>query len=168
MTRAVTRLQTIAGQSLALVLIIGALYAIVMAVTLVLGAETSGTWHLGSAILAVLIASLAAGTYVGVVQIGGALTRSPLGAMAFGLAFLLADWFGILTPTLMIDNPGVLLDLGRYAVFANMFAISSRGEIIGVGIEWQSHGAPAAVLLLAGYALGSHALAVLIARWRDA
>jgi ABC-type transport system involved in multi-copper enzyme maturation permease subunit len=168
LTRAVTRLQTIAGQSLALVLTIGALYAIVMAVTLVLGAETSGTWHLGSAVLAVLIASLAAGAYVGVVQIGGALTRSPLGAMAFGLGFLLADWFAILTPTLMMDNPGVLLDLGSYAVFANMFAIASRGEIVGVGIEWQSHGAPAAVLLLVGYALGSHALAALIARWRDA
>ena len=168
LTRAVSRLQSIAGQSLALVLTIGALYTIVMAVTLVLGAETSGTWHLGSAVLAVLIASLAAGVYVGVVQIGGALTRSPLGAMAFGLGFLLADWFGILTPTLMMDNPGVLLDLGSYAVFANMFAIASRGEIVGVGIEWQSHGAPAAVLLLAGYALGSHALAVLIARWRDA
>jgi len=168
LTRAVSRLQSIAGQSLALVLTIGALYSIVMAVTLVLGAETSGTWHLGSAVLAVLIASLATGVYVGVVQIGGALTRSPLGAMAFGLGFLLADWFGILTPTLMMDNPGVLLDLGRYAVFANMFAIASRGEIIGVGSEWQSHGAPAAVLLLVGYALGSHALAVLIARWRDA
>jgi len=168
LTRAVSRLQSIAGQSLALVLTIGALYAIVMVVTLILGAETSGTWHLGSAVLAVLIASLAAGVYVGVVQIGGALTRSPLGAMAFGLGFLLADWFGILTPALMMDNPGVLLDLGSYAVFANMFAIASRGEIVGVGIEWQSHGAPAAVLLLVGYALGSHALAVLIARWRDA
>jgi ABC-type transport system involved in multi-copper enzyme maturation permease subunit len=168
LTRAVTRLQTIAGQSLALVLTIGALYAIVMALTLVLGAETSGTWHLGSAVLAVLIASLAAGVYVGAVQIGGALTRSPLGAMAFGLGFLLADWFGILTPTLMIDNPGLLLDLGSYTVFANTFALANRGEIVGVGIEWQSLNAPVAFLLLVGYALGSHALAALIARWRDA
>jgi hypothetical protein len=168
LTRAVSRLQTIAGQSLALVLTIGALYAIVMAVTLILGAETSGTWHLGSAAMSVLIAALAAGVYVGAVQVGGALTRSPLGAMAFGLAFLLADWFAILTPTLMIDDPGLLLDLGRYAAFANMFAIAGSGEIVGVGMEWPSLGAPAALLLLAGYALGSHGLAALIARWRDA
>jgi hypothetical protein len=49
-----------------------------------------------------------------------------------------------------------------------MFAIANQGEIAGVGIRWQSFGVPAAILLLAGYALGSHALAVLIARWRDA
>ena len=168
LTRAVTRLQTIAGQSLALVLTIGTLYAIVMAVTLLLGAETSGAWHLRSAAMSVLIAALAAGAYVGAVQVGGALTRSPLGAMAFGLAFLLADWFGILTPTLMIDNPGPLLDLGRLTVFANTFALASQGEIVGVDFEWQAFNAPVALLLLAGYALGSHALAALIAGWRDA
>jgi ABC-type transport system involved in multi-copper enzyme maturation permease subunit len=168
LTRAVTRLQSIAGQSLALVLTIGALYAIVMAVTVVLGAETSGVWHIGSAAMSVLIAALATGAYVGAVQIGGALTRSPLGAMVTGLAFLLADWFAILTPTLMIDNPGPLLYLGRLTVFANTFALASGGEIVGVGFDWQAFGAPAALLLLAGYALGSHALAALIARRRDA
>jgi ABC-type transport system involved in multi-copper enzyme maturation permease subunit len=168
LTRAVTRLQTIAGQSLALVLTIGVLYAIVMAVTVLLGVETSGEWHVGSAAMSVLIAALATGAYVGAVQIGGAMTRSPLGAMAFGLVFLLADWFAILTPTLMIDNPGSLLDLGRLTVFANTFALASGGEIVGVGFDWQAFGAPVALLLLAGYALGSHALAALIARWRDA
>ena len=168
LTRAVTRLQTIAGQSLALVLTIGLLYTIVMAVTVLLGVETSGVWHFGSAALSVLIAALATGAYVGAVQIGGALTRSPLGAMAFGLAFLLADWFGILTPTLMLDNPGSLLDLGRLTVFANTFALASGGQIVGVDFEWQAFGAPVALLLLAGYALGSHALAAVIARRRDA
>jgi ABC-type transport system involved in multi-copper enzyme maturation permease subunit len=168
LTRAVTRLQTIVGQSVALVLAIGAMFAIVMAVTLILGAETSGTWQIGSAAQVVLIASLAAGAYVGVVQIGGALTRSPLGATAFGLGFLLADWFAILTPTATVGGPGVLPNLGRYTVVANMFAIANQGEIAGVGIKWQSFGVPAAILLLGGYAVGSHALAVLIARWRDA
>jgi ABC-type transport system involved in multi-copper enzyme maturation permease subunit len=168
LTRAVTRLQTIAGQSLALVLTIGVLYAIVMAVTVLLGVETSGVWHMGSAAMSVLIAALATGAYVGAVQIGGALTRSPLGAMAFGLAFLLADWFGILTPTLMIDNPGLLLDLGRLTVFANTFALASGGQIVGVGFEWRAFGEPVALLLLAGYALGSNVLAALIARRRDA
>jgi ABC-type transport system involved in multi-copper enzyme maturation permease subunit len=168
LTRSVTRLQSIVGQSLALVLTIGTLYAIIMAVTVVLGVETSGEWHIGSAVVSVLIAALAASVYVGAVQVGGALTRSPLGATLFGLAFLLADWFAILTPTLMIDNPGSLLDLGRLAVFANTFALASGGQIVGVDFEWQAFGAPAALLLLVVYALGSHALAALIARRRDA
>ena len=167
LTRAVTRLQSIAGQSLALVLTVGTLYLVIMAVTVVMGVETSGVWHLGSAALSLLIATLAAGVYVGAVQVGGALTRSPLGAMVFGLGFLLADWFAILTPTLMIDDPGPLLDLGRLAVFANTFALASQGQIVGVDFEWQAFSAPVALLLLAGYALGSHALAALIARWRD-
>jgi ABC-type transport system involved in multi-copper enzyme maturation permease subunit len=168
LTRAVTRLQTIVGQSLALLLAIGAMFAIVMAVTLILGVEAGGTWQLGSAAQVVLIAFVAAGAYVGVVQIGGALTRSPLGATAFGLGFLLADWFAILTPTVTTDGPGVLQNLGRYTVVANMFAIANQGEIAGVGIKWQSFSVPVALLLLVGYAVGSHALAVLIARWRDA
>jgi hypothetical protein len=103
-----------------------------------------------------------------VVQVGGALIRSPLGVTILGLTFLLADWFAILTPTLMMDDPGVLLQLGSYAVFANMFALASEGEIPGISGGWQSLGVPAAILLLVGYAVGSHALAVLIARWRDA
>jgi hypothetical protein len=125
-------------------------------------------WHVGSAMRAMLIASLAAGAYIGVVQVGGALTRSPLGVTVFGLTFLLADWFALLTPTLMMDDPGVLLQLGGYAVFANMFALASGGEIPGIGVGWRSLGVPASILLLVGFAVGSHALAVLIARWRDA
>ncbi len=168
LSRAVTRLQTIAGQSLALVLVIGVVFAIVIVVTLILGAETSGTWHLGSAVLAVLVAVLASGTYIGAVQVGGALTRSPLGVAAFGLGFLAADWFAIVAPTMTMEIPGGLLALGRYAIFANMFAIAIGGESPALGITWHSLGPPVALLLLTGYAVGSHALAVLIARWRDA
>jgi hypothetical protein len=168
LTRSVTPLQAIVAQSLALVLTIGVMFAIVLGVTLLLGVQTSGIWHIGGAMRAVLIASLAAGAYIGVVQVGGALTRSPLGVTIFGLSFLLADWFAILTPTLMMDDPGTLLELGSYAVFANMFALAGGGEIPGIGAGWQSLGVPAAILLLVGYAVGSHALAVLIARWRDA
>ena len=168
LTRAVTRLQAIAAQSLALVLTVGVMFAIVMGVTLLLGVQTSGIWHVGSAMRAVLIASLAAGAYIGVVQVGGALIRSPLGVTIFGLTFLLADWFAILTPTLMMDDPGILLQLGSYAVFANMFTLASGGEIPGIGVGWQSLGVPAAILLLVGFGVGSHALAVAIAIWRDA
>lgn len=168
LTRGVTRLQTIVAQSLALVLTVGVLFALLMVVVLALGAEATGTWSVGSAVLAVLVAVLAAGAYVGVVQIGGSLTRSPLGAMLFGIGFLVVDWFGILNPTLMMDDPGLLLELGRYAVFANTFALANRGQIVGVDIAWPHLSAPAAFLLLLAYVLGSHVLAVLIARRRDA
>lgn len=167
-TRAVTRLQTIIAQSLALMLTMGVLFAVLMAVVLLLGAEASGTWPFGSAALSVLVAVLASGVYIGAVQIGGALTQSPLGAMLFGLSFLLLDWLGILTPTLMLDDPGRLLDLGRYVVFANTFILANGGQIVGIGVEWPHLTPPSALLLLLAYAAGSHALAVLIARWRDA
>lgn len=167
-TRAVTRLQTIIAQSLALMLTMGVLFAVLMAVVLLLGAEASGTWPFGSAALSVLVAVLASGVYIGAVQIGGALTQSPLGAMLFGLSFLVLDWLGILTPTLMLDDPGRLLDLGRYVVFANTFVLANGGQIVGIGVEWPHLTPPSALLLLLAYAAGSHALAVLIARWRDA
>jgi len=168
LTRGVTRLQTIVAQSLALMLTIGVLLTLLMAVVLALGAEATGTWSIGSAALAVAVGILAAGAYIGAVQIGGALTRSPLGAMLFGIGFLVADWFGILTPTLMMDDPGLLLELGRHAVFANTFALANRGQIVGVDIAWPHLSVPAALLLLLAYAAGSHALAALIACWRDA
>lgn len=166
--RGVTRLQTIAAQSLALMLAVGALFAFMMAVTLVIGASVSGAWPLGSAALAVGVAMLATGAYVGAAQVGGALTRSPLGAMGFGLVFLLVDWIAILLPTLMIDEPGQLLNLGRLGVFANTFGLASGGQIVGVGMDWQHLAAPAAVLVLVGYALVTHALAAAFAAWRDA
>jgi ABC-type transport system involved in multi-copper enzyme maturation permease subunit len=168
LTRGVTRQQAIVAQSLALMLTIGVLFALLMAVVLALGAEASGAWAFGSAALAVLVAILAAGAYVGAVQIGGALTRSPLGAMLFGIGFLVTDWFGILTPTLMMDDPSLLLELGRYAVFANTFALANRGQIVGVDFDWPHLGALGAFLLLLAYTAGSHVLAVLIARRRDA
>jgi hypothetical protein len=168
LTRGVSRLGTLVAQSLALVLTVGVLFALLMIVVLALGAEMAGTWPIGSAVLAVLVAVLAAGAYVGVVQIGGALTRSPLGAMLFGIGFLVIDWFGILNPTLFMDDPGLLLEVGRYAVFANTFALANRGQIVGVDITWPHLSVPAAFLLLLAYVVGSHALAVLIARRRDA
>lgn len=168
LARGITRLQSIVAQSLALVLIIGVMFAFLMGVTLLLGLEVAGTFPLGQAALAVLVAMLATGAYVGAVQVGGAWLRSPLGAMLVGIGFLLADWAAILAPTLMISNPGPLLDLGRYAVFANTFALANQGRIIGIGIEWQHLGVFEAGLLLLGYAVALQGLAVLIARVRDA
>jgi ABC-type transport system involved in multi-copper enzyme maturation permease subunit len=168
LTRSVTRLQAIVAQSLALMLTLGIMFAFVMAITLVIGASVAGTWALGSAAVATLVAMLATGVYVGAIQIGGALTRSPLGVMLFGLGFMVADWLAILAPTLMIEDPGSLMDLGRYAPFANTFVLANGGKIVGVGIEWPSLGVPAAALVLVGYIVVTHAVAVLIARWRDA
>jgi hypothetical protein len=168
LTRGTTRLQTILAQSLALMLAVGGMFALVMAIVVVMGAWTTGIWPIGSAALTVLVAALATGAYVGAAQVGGALTRSPLGAMLFGLLFLVADWMAILTPTLMMDDPGLLLDLGRYAVFANTFALASRGHIVGVDIAWQHLSPPGAILLLLGYIVAGHALATFIANRRDA
>jgi ABC-type transport system involved in multi-copper enzyme maturation permease subunit len=167
LARGVTPLQAILAQSLTLVLAIGTVFAFLMAVTLLLGFEVSGMLPVWSAALTVLVAMLAAGAYIGASQVGGALSRSPLGAMLFGLGFLLADWVAILAPTLMVESPG-LLDLGRYGVFANTFALANRGEIIGVDFSWQHLGMLEAVLLLLGYAAVMQGLAVLFARMRDA
>jgi hypothetical protein len=167
LARGVTPLQAILAQSLTQVLAVGAMFAFLMAVTLLLGVEVAGMLPVGSAVLTVLVAMLATGSYVGASQIGGALIRSPVGAMLFGLGFLLADWVAILAPTLMIDSPG-LLELGRYGVFANTFALANRGEIIGVDFGWRHLGMLEAVLLLLGYAAAMQGLAVLITRMRDA
>lgn len=168
LTRGVSRLQTIVAQSLALALILGAAFTLLMVVTLFIGASVAGTWAVKDAAVTILVSLLGAGIYVGAVQIGGAVTGTPLGAMLFGLGFLVADWLAILTPTLMIEDPGLLLNLGRHAVFANTFALAKRGQIVGVGVEWPHLSAPAAILLLLGYAVAGHTLAVLFARWRDA
>lgn len=168
LTRGITRAQTIVAQSLALILTIGILFSLVMVVVLVMAVSLSGAWPLYSAVLTVLVAVLSAGAYIGAVQVGGALTQSPFGAMLFGLGFLVADWFGILTPTLMMDDPGLLLDIGRYAVFANTFVLAGGGQIVGVVVEWPHLSPPVAVALLLAYTVASHALAALVANWRDA
>lgn len=168
LTRGATRTQTILAQSLALMLTVGGMVALVMAIVVIMGAWTTGIWPVGSAALAVLVATLATGAYVGCAQVGGALTRSPLGATLFGLLFLVVDWMAILTPTLMMENPGFLLELGRYAVFANTFSLASKGHIIGVDFAWQHLNPPGAILLLFGYIVAGHVLAAFIANRRDA
>jgi hypothetical protein len=119
-------------------------------------------------VVAVLVAMLSAGTYVGAVQCGGALSQSPLGALLLGLGFLILDWLAITMPTVMMDKGGLLLALGRLAPSANTLVLANGGEILGVGIQWPHLSVPAAAWLLAGLAAGSHALAVLIAKRRDA
>lgn len=167
-TRGVTRTQTIIAQSLALVLAVGVMFAFLTAVLLVIGAALTGSWSVPSATTTVLVSMLATGAYAGAVQVGGALIPAPPGAMLAGLLFLVLDWLAILAPTWATTDPGPLLSLSRYAVFANTFGLANRGEIVGVGAAWQHLNAPVAALLLLGYAIVGHVLAVLIANRRDA
>jgi hypothetical protein len=63
---------------LALLLTLGAIIALLMTITALTPMSEAGVWSVGGAVLIVLAGSLASGAYVAA-QIGGALTRSPLG-----------------------------------------------------------------------------------------
>lgn len=168
LTRAVTVEETILAQSVALVLTIGVLFTVEMVVILLLTQARGNVLHLDRAVVAILVAILSAGTYVGAVQCGGALSRSPLGALLLGLGFLVVDWLAILMPTMTTDEGGLLLALGRCAPSANSLVLANGGEMVGVGIQWPHLSVAAAVWLLIGLAAGSHALAIAVAKRRDA
>jgi len=167
LARGITRLQSILASSLALTLTVGLLLVWLMVLVLLLSAAMAGIYPFGSAVLTVVAGTLAAGTYVGVVQVGGALTRSALGAMLAGLVFLLADWLALIAPTLTVEL-GCLQSLPRYSVVANAWALAGGGRMIDTAAMPQPLSRPAALALLTGGILISHTLAVLIARRRDA
>jgi ABC-type transport system involved in multi-copper enzyme maturation permease subunit len=168
LTRGITRTHAILSQSLALILIVGAMFGAAMAIVLLISASTAGIWPVESLVQSVLVATLATGAYVGATQIGGALFQSPLGATLFGLGFLVIDWVAIMAPTVSMGHPGLLLDVSRYSVFANTYGLANQGPAVAIDFGWQYSGGLEAVLVLLGYALASHALAALIANWRDA
>jgi ABC-type transport system involved in multi-copper enzyme maturation permease subunit len=167
LARGITRLQAILASSLALTVTVGLLLAFLMAVVLLLCAAMAGIYPLGSAVLTVVAGTLAAGTYIGVVQVGGALTGSSLGAMLAGLGFLLADWLALIAPTLTAE-PGFLQSLTRYSVVANSWVLAGGGRMIDTAAMPQPLSWPAALSVLIGGVLICHALAILIARRRDA
>ena len=167
LARGITRLQAILASSLALTVTVGLLLAFLMAVVLLLYAAMAGIYPLGSAVLTVVAGTLAAGTYIGVVQVGGALTGSLLGAMLAGLGFLLADWLALIAPTLTAE-PGFLQSLTRYSVVANSWVLAGGGRMIDTAAMPQPLSRPVALMLLIGGILICHALAILIARQRDA
>ena len=168
LTRGVSRLQAITAQSLALVLILGAVLAVAVFVTLLIGATVAGTWYVASAALTILVGVLAAGAYLAAVQLGGALTRSALGAMLFGLGCLVADWLVILAPSIVTGEPAFLADLARYSVVSCAFSLAGGGQVPGVEVGWTFLPPLAAGSLLLGYSVAGHALAALVARQRDA
>jgi ABC-type transport system involved in multi-copper enzyme maturation permease subunit len=162
-TRGVSPLQTIAAQNLALMLVIGGAFVVIMAASLAVGASIAGTWYLKGACLVTLVAMLATGAYLAVVQVGGALTRSPLGAMLFGLGFLVFDW-----ASLLAGNQGAWAELARYTVIAWSFALAGGGGLSGAEVGLQFLEAPVAGPLLVGTALAGTGLAASIAGRRDA
>lgn len=167
LARGITHLQAIVASSLALTLTVGLLLAWLMVLVLLLCAAMAGIYPFGSAALTVLAGTLAAATYVGVVQAGGALTGSSLGATLVGLGFLLVDWLALIAPTLTSD-PGLLQSLSRYSLTVNAWTLAGGGRMIDTAAAPQPLSWPVALLLLIGGVLICHALAIAIARRRDA
>ena len=149
-------------------LILGAVLAVAVFATLLIGATVAGTWYVASAALTTLVGVLAAGAYLAAVQLGGALTRSALGAMLFGLGCLVADWLVILAPSIVAGEPAFLADLARYSVVSCAFSLAGGGQVPGVEVGWTFLPPLAAGSLLLGYSVAGHALAALVARQRDA
>lgn len=167
LTRGVSRGQAIVGQSAALAIILSGVLALMLAVTLLVGAGTAGTWHLLPASVALAAGVVAAAAYLGPIQAGGALTRSSAGVMLFGLGFLVADWLCLLAPAVASGDLGLLPNLARYSVALCTLSAAAGGSMQDPGFGWQLLEPGWAVLLLAGYALAGHGLAVAIARRRD-
>jgi ABC-type transport system involved in multi-copper enzyme maturation permease subunit len=165
--RGVSRAAAIAGQSLALVVLLGGLLLIVLAATLLTSVFVAGVWPLLPAGLALAAGILAAASYVAAAQLGGALTRSASGAILFGLGFLVADWGGIMMLTASGGNP-LLVSLARFSVTVNAMSVAAGEAAQAAVFGWQWLAPGWATLLLVGYALVGHTLAVAIARRRDA
>jgi hypothetical protein len=152
-----------AAQNLALILTVGGAFVVIMAASLAVGAAVAGTWYVKGALLVTLVAMLAAGAYLAVVQVGGALTRSPVGAMLFGLGFLVFDWASLLT-----GSQGGLAKLARYTVIAWSFSLAGGGGLSGVEVGLEFLEAPVAGPMLVGVGLAGTGLAAWIAGRRDA
>lgn len=168
LARGVSRGQAIAGQSSALAIILGGVLALMLAVTLLVGAGTVGTWHLAPAGVVLAAGVVAAAAYLGPIQAGGALTRSAAGVMLFGLGFLVADWVCLMAPAVAGGDLGLLADLARYSVAMCTLSVAASGPMQDPGFGWQMLKPGWAALLLVTYALAGHGLAVAIARRRDA
>ncbi|MGD8397787.1 MAG: ABC transporter permease [Anaerolineae bacterium] len=167
LARGVSRAQAIVGQSIALTVILGGLLGVMLAIVLAAGAD-AGAWHMAASGAALAAGVVAASAYLGAVQIGGALTGSPAGAILFGLGFLAADWLCLMAPTVAGSDPGSLADLPRYALAVCTLSVAAGGPLQDPRFGWQLLAPGWALLLLATYALIGHALAILIARRRDA
>jgi ABC-type transport system involved in multi-copper enzyme maturation permease subunit len=168
LSRGVLRAQAIVGQSVALVTVLGGVLALMLAATVLAGASASGTWYLLPAGAALATGLLAAVAYLGPIQAGGALARSGIGAMLFGLGFLVVDWLCLMVPAVVGGDPGFLPDLARYSVAMCTLSVAAGGAIRDPGFGWRFLEPGLAALLLVTYGLMGHVLAITIARRRDA
>jgi ABC-type transport system involved in multi-copper enzyme maturation permease subunit len=167
LARGVSRLQAIAGQSLALMLVLGGVVIVVAFATLLIAVAVTGTWYVGPAAQTVLVGVLATGAYVAAVQVGGAVTGSAAGTMLFGFGFLVADWLTILAPTIVSAEPSFLSNLFRYSVVSCAFSLAGAGQVPGLEVGWRFLSPLGAAGVLLVYSLCGHALATLVARQRD-
>ena len=168
LSRGAPRAQAIVGQSAALAIILGGVLALMLAVLLLVGVGAAGTWHLLPAGAALATGVLAAVAYLGPIQAGGALARSGIGAILFGLGFLVADWLCLMVPAVMGGGPGFLPDLARYSVAVCALSVAAGGAMRDPGFGWRFLEPGLAALLLVTYGLMGHVLAITIARRRDA
>jgi ABC-type transport system involved in multi-copper enzyme maturation permease subunit len=166
LARGVTRLQALAGQSLAILTVVGSLLALVLIAVLILGSTLGSPIPVGRALVVLAAGLLLGATYVGAAQVGAAATRSPLGPIVAGLGFLMVDWLAILGPT-MSRSPD-LARLGRYSLTILAYGlVTGRPMIDQPGAPAPLAPLPTLALLLAA-ALLSYALAAVVAARRDA
>lgn len=117
---------------------------------------------------AVVIAVLAAAAYAGLALIGGMIVRSPAFTLFIGLGLFLLD-------LLITGNLGFAVSLGAYkvaSVFNNaVFLLNglqfSMAPLMLIHQSDVSVPPPAALIVLAGYALGGTAIAFVLFWWRD-
>jgi len=165
LARGVTRLQAMAGQTLAILAAVGSLLSAVLAAVLILGTLLGSPMPVGRALLVLAAGLLLGATYVGAAQVGAAATRSALGPIVAGLGFLVVDWLAILGPT-MSRSPDIAR-LGRYTLTILAYGlVTGRPLIDQPGAPAPLSPLPTLALLLAA-ALLSHAVAVVVAGRRD-
>ena len=165
LARGVTRPQVLAGQSLAILAVVGSLVALVLVAVLILGTMLGSPMPVGRALVVLAAGLLLGATYVGAAQVGAAATRSPLGPIVAGLGLLVVDWLAILGST-MSQTPD-MARLGRYALTILAYGlVTGRPMIDQPGALAPLAPLPALALLLAA-ALLSHAVAIVVAGRRD-
>ncbi|HSJ57771.1 MAG TPA: hypothetical protein VLC95_11360, partial [Anaerolineae bacterium] len=141
--------------------------ALMAGASLLIGAHLASAWYFLPALTLVVAGLLGSGAYIAAVQMGGALTRSPAGALLAGIGFLAVDWVLLLAPTISA-GPGLLGDLSPYSAGACILAAASWGRMDAITYGWRLIDLAPALLLLAAYTLLGHALAVVLAHRRDA
>jgi len=86
-----------------------------------------------------------------------------VGAVLFGLGFLVFDW-----ASLLVGSQGALGKLARYTVIAWSFSLAGGGGMSAEEVGLQFLTAPVAGPLLVGVIVAGTGLAAWLVAWRDA